>query len=257
MSSYLSSTIEDMSLRRIASIVILSFVFVISSDLIMGYILGNIYNSSYFTFSLLFDAVGYDAALPYIAPFSSLFYPFFGMLILDGIVKIIVIGFLIASVIELLSSIDFKRQFNLFAAHRRASHIIVCGYSNFTDRLIKDLSAKKKKFTIIEKNQANADMLKSLGHIVVEGDFKNELYLNDASIQSASGVVFGSDNDFDNIVGVITVKKIAPKVRTIIRINEESSVTKMLRAGADLCIIPEILVGIDLGNNIVAKLRGK
>ena len=56
---------------------------------------------------------------------------------------------------------------------------------------------------------------------------------------------------------MITVKKIAPKAKTIIRINDESSVTKMLRAGADLCIIPEILVGIDLGNNIVNKIKGR
>ena len=233
-----------------------SIFFVTLSDLIMGYITGNLANSSYFTFSLLFDAVGYEAKIPYIKPFSTLFYPFFGLLIIDGIVKVVIIGLLIATIIEIISSVNLKHRINIIAARRYKNHIIICGYSSFTDRLMKDLKSKNQRFVVLEKDQKYSDMLRGFGYVTVAGDFKRTLYLELASIKNASGVVIGTDDDFDNMLGLITIKKLNPNMRVIVRINNENSVTKMLRAGADLCIIPEILVGIDLGMTIIKNIRG-
>lgn len=242
---------ENLAGGGIITIISVSLFFVIISIFAMWDATGNFYASGYFTISSLFDAVGFHPILNTVPLFSPNFYPLFTILVLDGLAKIIVIGFLIATIIEFVSSIDVKSKFAVIEAKHLKKHVIICGYSKFTENLEKSLDKAKQSFLIIENDRAKADMLKDLGYKVIEGDFKNEDVLNSASIKKAKSIIFDSHDDFENLLGVITAKTVNEKIKVIVKANKEESVTKILRGGADLCIIPEIISGIEIGNYIV------
>ncbi|EQD80151.1 TrkA-N domain protein [mine drainage metagenome] len=119
-----------------------------------------------------------------------------------------------------------------------------------------DLKAKGKEFVVIEKNPVKVDMLRDLNYPVLDGDFTKEGYLSMASIKTASAIVFDTDSDFENLLGIITAKKMNKDLKAIVKVVHEDSVMKMVRGGANVCILPEALSGIEIGERLVRKVKG-
>lgn len=214
------------------------------------------YTSAYFAFTSLFDATGIDAnsALSSVVPpFSSQFYIVVGLSVLDGITKIVIIGFLLAAIINVLTSIDLRSKFGGIVKKSMKNHVIICGYSSLAERLCTELTEKKIPFVVIEKDQTVADMIREEGRIVIHDDFASRAVLNMAMIANARAVVFLTENDFENLLGVVTAHHMNPNVKVIVRAGDDMTLTKMHRAGAELCVVPESLAGLDIGNYIVAK----
>jgi voltage-gated potassium channel len=122
------------------------------------------------------------------------------------------------------------------------------------ERLCAELAAQKRKFIVIVDSEADAEMLRALGYQTIEGDFKSENVLRKAYVENAKTIIFDARDDFDNMMGVISAKHLNSRIKVITRVKDEYTVTKMHRAGADQCVVPEIVAGVELGNYIVSKL---
>ena len=85
---------------------------------------------------------------------------------------------------------------------------------------------------------------------MVEGDFTDRKVLDSASISKAKAIVFTTESDFINLLGIVTAHHMEPELKIITRARSESSVRKMQRGGADLCLVPEVVAGIELGERI-------
>jgi voltage-gated potassium channel len=244
---------ESVALTAIIIVAVVSIAFFVISIHFISGIFGNAYVGSYYTISVLFDAVGFYPAVA--VPFlSGEFYSFAAVLVMDGIVRIIIVGFLIASMIELASKINLKSRFSIITARRLKGHIIICGYSSFGERLAKDLLGEKKRFVIIEKDRSKVDMLRDIGYLAIEGDFTRDVFLREASIRDARAVVLDSGNDFEDVLAIIAMRRMNRSVKIIARVNSEVSITSIEHAGADQCLIPEILAGAEMGSQIVRVL---
>ncbi len=217
----------------------------------------NAYLAGYYTLSTLLDSSGVNLGLlTSIAAESSYnFYLIVAISVLDGITKMAIIGFVIAAFIDFITKVDIRTRMLVFTRKRLAkNHVIVCGYSTLAEKLCNELKAKGATFVIVEKDPLKADTLTDLGYFVVDGDFTKAETLDKASVKSAKAVIFSSKNDFENLLGVITTRYINENVNIISRARDEDNVSRMHKAGASLCVIPEALAGLEIGASIVSNM---
>jgi voltage-gated potassium channel len=213
----------------------------------------NLDGSVYYSLAALGDVneEGYAAViLSAVVPYSFQFYEIVGILILDGIVKVVFIGLVVALLVKTLAEVDIGQVLHGFKSRRLENHTIVCGFSVLGERVCEQLSAQKRKFLVVEKSQAKLEELYGRKYPSVEGDFTDIKTLTSANSEKAKSIVFCADSDFVNLMGVIAARRLNKDISIIARARDEQSVVKMQRAGADLCIIPELVAGLDLGRKL-------
>jgi hypothetical protein len=66
--------------------------------------------------------------------------------------------------------------------------------------------------------------------------------------------VLDTDSDFENLLGLIAAKRVNKDLKAIVKVVHEESVTKMMRGGANVCILPEALSGIEVGERLVREV---
>lgn len=245
--------------KTLGYLAIAAIIFTAGSLYVVYNISHNLYVSAYYTVGSLFDAVGIDVVpqLQLDAPaFSGAFYQLVAISVIDGVAKIIAVGLALAAVIEILTGTELLSKVSILSARRLKDHIIVCGYSGIAERICDELESKKVKFTIIDSDPANVEMLRDRNYTVISGDFSNATVLKEADIAKARAIVFAAKNDLANLMGIVTARHLNPKVKIIARAAEEDTgVTKMQRAGAEMCVVPEVLAGIDIGSAVYARMK--
>ncbi len=211
------------------------------------------YESLYTIAYVFFNANGVDPfasvsrALP---AFSSNFDMLTSLVIIDGLVRIVVIGFLISIFVQLITNIDIRSKLSLFKARRLRSHVIIAGYYDVAEDVCKSLKDHNVDFIVIEDDEKKLEIVQNLGYKFVKGDFTKDSALKDAMVDKAKAIVFSSKDDYRNLFGVVTAHYLNSKIKIISKASQENSVTKMHRAGAVLCVVPEILAGIEVGEYI-------
>lgn len=247
-------SVAGRTLAVLAAVAVILFVLTI---FIIYNISHNFYVSAYYTVSSLFDAIGInvvpilEASAP---PFSANFDALILISVVDGIAKIVAIGLALAAIVEMLTGTTILSKVSQFAARRLKDHVIICGYSRMAERLFADLSDKKIRFVVIDNDPETVDVLRNNGHIVIKGDYADEEVLKSAEIDRARAVVFAQKKDLENLIGVITARHLNKKVKILSRVANEDLMVKMQRAGAELCVVPEILAGVDIGSNIRSRM---
>ncbi len=245
---------ENTATRLIVMLLVVAGFLAVFSIAAIWLISHNIYAASYYSISALFDANN-EGASTFIAGVLSgqsgyLFYSLFAVSVIDGLAKAVIIGFLIAAFINLLSGIDLKSKLEFITAKHMKNHVIICGYSMLAERLCNDLKKNGLHLVIIEKDAEKVNLLRDLNFNVVEGDFTERKTLDNASIRKSKAIIFATESDFVNLLGIVTARHMDPSVKIISRARSETSVRKMQRGGASLCLVPEVVAGIELGESI-------
>ncbi len=250
--------VEKIPVKYIAFVIAVVIIFALMTTYFVDFLTKNLYDAGYFTVGVLFDTIGVNTApaiIHDIPIFSAGFWPLFSILIADGIIKIVAIGFLLAGIVDLITNIRLRERLNHFKMRREQKNIIVCGYSLLAERLCADLSSRNMNFIVIDNNPAKIDQISSLNYRSAFGNFTNEEVLKEVGISNARAIVFSTESDFENLLGIITAKHANPNILIVARAKDEFAVPKMHRAGASLCIVPEILAGLELGNSIKKAFR--
>lgn len=246
-----------MTSKVIFALAAVTIFFSVFSVVVLMAITGNFYTAAYYTISALFDAVGIapgGVPLSTSAPnFSTPFYALVTLSIADGIVKIVIVGVVIASMINIVTAFDVKARIAAITRRDWKDHVVICGYSFLAEKVAAELMERDIPFLIIDRNLAKSDMIKDEGYTALHEDFTTDLSLKNAHIQHARAVMFLTENDYDNLLGVVTARHLSPTVKIIARAGDSNTITKIHRAGAELCVVPEVLAGLEIGEAIVAK----
>jgi hypothetical protein len=249
---------ENLTTRFFVVLVLITVIFTVFSIVVVGSLVNNFYVGSYYTISALFDAVGVGpsaAVVGSLATFSPQFDEVVLVSIVDGLIKTVIIGFVIAALIGFISSIDITSRITALSRISWKGHVIICGYSGLAERIVMDLASKKTPFVIIDRDPAKTDEVRSAGFTALHEDFTTDTALRNASINTASAIMFLTEDDYDNLLGVVTARHLNDKIRIIARAKDSGTITKIHRAGAELCVVPEVLAGIELGDAIISKGR--
>jgi voltage-gated potassium channel len=81
------------------------------------------------------------------------------------------------------------------------------------------------------------------GYLFVQGDATEDEVLERAGIQRARGLIVTTNNDANNIYVVLSARILNPNLFIVARADDENSVPKLLRAGADRAMSPYAIGG--------------
>jgi voltage-gated potassium channel len=129
-------------------------------------------------------------------------------------------------------------------------HVVVLGYGDLTDALLDEL-APDAETVVVTDDQSTASSLQAADCNVLTGDPTDEGTLGDVRLESARGVVVGSDDDARDVLAVLAVRNVAPDVRVVAAATEGKHVAKFERVGADRVVDVRALGGRLLGRSVL------
>ena len=85
----------------------------------------------------------------------------------------------------------------------------------------------------------------------MEGDATSDEILIGAGIHKARGIIAALPSDADNVFITLTAKELNPNIIVVARANRRDSESKLMRAGADRVVAPEVLGGRRMATSIM------
>jgi len=110
--------------------------------------------------------------------------------------------------------------------HIEEGHWILCGYGRFGQQLHQDLMKRNIRSVIIDPRKETEIMFinnRHEGDIFITGTGTDAKTLTIAGIETAAGVIAGSDNDSNNLSIIMTARQLNEKVFVIGRQNTRSN----------------------------------
>jgi len=124
-------------------------------------------------------------------------------------------------------------------------HIIVCGYGHGGRVAAKELLARgyaPEQVLVIEPLQTLLEDAIETGFVCLHGDATSETLLKQAKVVRAKAVIVAVARDDTAAMVVLTVRNLAPEVRLIARVEEQTNGKLLRKAGADT-IVPAARLG--------------
>lgn len=118
------------------------------------------------------------------------------------------------------------------------------------EEIAKVTSAKNHNFVIIDNDEAKVRALRKKGYNVIEGNAEDEKVLKEAKIETAKKIILTLPKTETNILITLTVKDLNPKIEIYSRAENSSLIPKLKRAGAKIVIVPEIIAGDKIANDL-------
>jgi hypothetical protein len=253
---------QDLNTMNIlVSITIIAAIIIAFSIAALWLLTKNIYLDAYYTLETFFEAPNaassFDLAELAVGYNLYDFAAVVGIVIVDNIGRLLIISFIIAAVLDMVAYANIERVMNMIMAKRLKNHVIICGYNPISEKFIEKLKAQKKKisFIVLETDENKVAELHRRRIIVLNGSCMNEKDLEIASVKYAKSMVLTSQDDISNLISAIEAKKMNKSIKVITRVSKEEVRTKMYRVGVDMCVLPEYLAGIAIGEAIAKKVK--
>ncbi len=133
-------------------------------------------------------------------------------------------------------------------------HCIICGAGRVGEHVGEKLKKEGMEVVFLEKDDTRVGELKHLGFTVFNADALNEENLKAVGIEGAACLAAVLGEDGDNLLIILTARELNPNIRIASRANDETIVSKLQHAGADMVILPEVLGGIKLADALMGKV---
>ncbi|MGC8710359.1 MAG: potassium channel family protein [Candidatus Micrarchaeia archaeon] len=245
----------------LVSITIIAAIIIAFSIASLWLLTKNIYLDAYYTLETFFEAP--NAASSFNLAELVMGYNIYnfaavvGIVIIDNIGRLLIISFIIAAVLDMIAYANIERLMNIIRAKRLKGHVIICGYNPVSEKLIERLRAQRKKikFIVLDSDENNVAELHRRHIIVLNGSCTSERDLKLASVEYAKSMVMTSQDDISNLISAIEAKKVNKNIKVIARVSKEEIRTKMYRVGVDMCVLPEYLAGITIGETIAKRVK--
>ncbi len=131
---------------------------------------------------------------------------------------------------------------------RMRGHVIVCGWGRVGREVARYLANGETELVVIDRD---ADRLIGVPYASVCGDVADDDTLLQAGLEQASALVAALDTDADNLYVTVAAKSMHPGIQIIARARNESSESKLVRAGADRVVNPQQLGGDRMASFVV------
>jgi voltage-gated potassium channel len=142
----------------------------------------------------------------------------------------------------------FKNVISVREVKKMKDHVIVCGFGRNGMKAAEELYQSKKDFIVIDRSSEKMSDHKELKF--VEGDASSDDTLMKAGIERASSIITTLPSDADNVFITLTAKELNPNIKVIARASENNTDKKLVRAGADHVVMPDMLGGLHMAQLI-------
>lgn len=179
----------------------------------------------------------------------------FTMLLLGGGITGVGIWFaLLTALIVEIDLTDVMRKRRLLREIRKLNeHIVVCGAGRTGSQVVEELISVGQPFVVIERDSAAIERLREVlpDVPVIHGDATLDANLEAAGVPKARALVAALSADADNLFVCLSARHLAPDLLIVARAHEEQSMDKMLRAGADRVVSPNVSSAIQMASFIL------
>lgn len=126
------------------------------------------------------------------------------------------------------------------AIERMDDHVIICGWGRVGRASAVHLSSTGQRVVVIDRNP---ERLAELDYPYVLGDIGDDEVLRKAGIDHARALVAALDTDADNVYVTLSARALRPDLVIIARARSDESTAKLMRAGADRVVNPQLIGG--------------
>ncbi|NIM50583.1 MAG: potassium channel protein [Gemmatimonadales bacterium] len=147
----------------------------------------------------------------------------------------------------------FTRRRMLKTIADMLDHYIVCGDTAASWYVAEELIRTRRRAVILAPTEtALSEAQHRLGEFAgLTGDPSDDDVLLSAGIERAAGLVFCMDNDKDNVLGVLTARRLAPSARIIAATEQPETEGKLRTVGADAVVSPSRIGGLRMASELV------
>jgi voltage-gated potassium channel len=139
-------------------------------------------------------------------------------------------------------------------ARRMENHVIVVGYRFLGKYVVESLRKAKMEFIVITKHRSQLEILRTHKIPALYSPVARVYEaLEDSNIGKASTLVSTLDRDGENMLTVLTAKRLNDRIRTISIVNDREVVEGVKSAGADIAIPYFVVMGQIIGLSSVSK----
>ncbi len=227
------------------------------------------------TFTIAFGTIGYVVAENYtlnealymtvitvttvgfgeVRPLSETGRALTSMIILLGFASLAVAGRAFTEAIyENMAKDELEARKMKRTIDRLRGHTIVCGYGRVGAAAVAEFRSRNADFVVVEIDPSLADQFKNEGILCVEGDAAGETTLLEAGIKRAGALMSLLPTDPGNLLVVLSARELNPTLHITTRAEDDSSVRKILQAGADEVVAPFSAAGRKIADNTLAAL---
>src|ERR1035437_10125666 len=119
-------------------------------------------------------------------------------------------------------------------------HIIGCGWGRGVRASVRYLSSLGKLIVVVDRDP---DRLHDLEQPTVVGDVTDDRVLEAVGIARAHALITALDTDSSNVYVTLSSRALRPDLVIIARARTEGSKSKLLRAGANRAVNPQLIGG--------------
>ncbi|HTZ44343.1 MAG TPA: potassium channel protein [Jatrophihabitans sp.] len=123
---------------------------------------------------------------------------------------------------------------------RLREHVIICGWGRVGRACADHLAASGQTLVVVDRDPARLD---GIPHACVAGDISDDDVLRAAGVPHARALVAALDTDADNVYVTLSARALNPDLVIIARARSEESTAKLVRAGADRVVNPQLIGG--------------
>jgi voltage-gated potassium channel len=121
-------------------------------------------------------------------------------------------------------------------------HVVVCGWGRVGRAAARDLDSARMRVVVVDSDGERAASIAHAYPYIV-GDASDDDVLQAAGIDRAAALVAAVSTDAANLFITLSGRSLRPDLFIVSRAREESSVNKLLRAGADRVVNPQEIGG--------------
>ncbi len=152
----------------------------------------------------------------------------------------------------------FKQYLTKRKVEKFTQHVIICGFGRNGFRAAEELLKNDVPFVVVEtKSELIEANLLNLGkkqtHLFsyIEGDATQDHILHQAGIKRAKALLTTLPKDADNVFVTLTARQLNKDLLIIARANEASTGNKLLHAGANRLVRPDVIGGTYMANLVM------
>ncbi|HEX5752712.1 MAG TPA: potassium channel protein [Archangium sp.] len=124
-----------------------------------------------------------------------------------------------------------------------SGHYVVAGLGRVGRRAAEELREAKAAVVVVDPSEEVEALAGERDYLHLQGDATEDEVLERAGIRRAKGLIVTTNNDATNLYVVLSARILNPNLFIVARADEEDSVPKLMRAGADRAMSPYAIGG--------------
>jgi voltage-gated potassium channel len=130
-------------------------------------------------------------------------------------------------------------------------HVIVAGLGRVGRQAAQELHAAGTSFLVVDPGEAATHHASEHSYLWLQGDATDDAVLERAGVRRARGLIVTTANDATNMYIILSARVLNPDLYIVSRAVDDTSVTKLARAGANRAISPYAIGGHRLAHLIL------